>query len=121
MRVKHVFGVMLLGLALPFGAVAEPQDKAEDLATALNLDEGRTQELTEIVEAYQEQRKQVMKRAHDQVKELREQSDEQLEAVLTDEEYERYEAIMALTQKDKHHKKRKKSDNDNNNEDQDEN
>lgn len=107
MKIRHILGTAVLGMALPMAAFADREDKAEDVVNALNLDSERGQEVQDALEQYHDQKSQVKDRADDQMSALEDQKESRLQAILTDDEYEQYES-MQEAKKDRKDKKYKR-------------
>lgn len=106
MKIRHILGSAVLGMALPMAAFADREDKAEDVVNALNLDGERGQEVKEALEQYHDQKSELKERAKDQMSSLKDQKEARLQAVLTDDEFEQYESMQEAKKdrKDKKHK-----------------
>lgn len=95
MRIKTMMLAAGFALAMPLTASAG-DDKGKDIAKALNLDSTRSQQVEEIMENY-----------HDQHERLKDQKEEQLDAILTDDEMDR---LKKMKKDRKHDKKYDKKD-----------
>ena len=102
MKITNILLAAILAVALPFSAVAVA-DPDEDIAKALNLDQDRAQQVEVIMDNYDDRRDEVKERAHDDMKKLKEEKKQKLEAVLSEDEMEQLEA-MHEAKKDKHRK-----------------
>lgn len=92
MKTKAIVLVGLLTASASFGAVAgDKHDK--DFIKSLNLNENKAEQVEDIMSRYHDQAGQIKDRAKDQIGDLKDQKEEQLKAVLSDEEYDRYEAM----------------------------
>lgn len=90
MKIRTIVVTALLAAAMPFAAMADADDKAEDITKALNLDRTRSQQVQQVLKNY-----------HDQHEILKEQKEDQLEAILTDDEMDRLKAIKKSKKHDK--------------------
>ncbi len=108
MKIRHIVGSAVLGMALPMAAFADKEDKAEDVVNALNLDDQRGEEVQQVLENFHDQKKEVKERSKDQISSLKDQKEERLQAILTDDEFEQYENLQEAKKdrKDKKHKGR---------------
>lgn len=91
MKIKNVILTAGLAMAMPLAAMAGSDNKAEDISKALNLDENRAEQVEQIMENYYEQHKQ-----------LKQQKEDQLDAILTDDEMDR---LMKMKKDMKHDEK----------------
>ncbi len=98
MTIKSFIGIATISLVLPFAAVADPEKKADKMAEKLGLDANQTAEVEEILTDY-----------HEGKKALKEQKEEGLKGVLTDEQMEQLKAMHKEKDK-KHHKDHYKKD-----------
>lgn len=90
MKIKTMIMSLGLVIALPLTATAGYDDKAEHVSKTLGLDKTRAGQVEEIFERYE-----------DQHKLLKNQKKEQLEAVLSDDEYDRLEEMWDAKKKAK--------------------
>lgn len=109
MHSKTFLAAALLALALPFSAMADPENKAEHLVEALNLQGDRANQVQQILEDHYDQVKEIKKRAHEDMKQLKEEKMQNLQQVLTEQEMNQLEAIKKLT---KGHKRKHDKDDD---------
>lgn len=99
MQAKHLFGTLVLAVAVPLSATAGSGDKAEELIKTLNLQDDRAEQVRDILDTYHEQKRQIGELAHDQIRQSKELKMERLESVLTEEELEQYKSIMEQKKK----------------------
>ncbi|MFA5630470.1 MAG: hypothetical protein WC997_03065 [Porticoccaceae bacterium] len=92
MDIKTIVGATVIALALPFGALADPDEKADKISQELGLDDERAAQVEQILTTY-----------HDGKKALKEQKKAQLKTVLSEEEMDKLKA-MYEKKKDKHRK-----------------
>ena len=92
MDIKTIVGAAVIAFALPFGALADPDEKADKISQELGLDDERAAQVEQILTTY-----------HDGKKALKEQKKAQLKTVLSEEEMDKLEA-MYEKKKDKHRK-----------------
>jgi phosphoserine phosphatase len=99
---------LALPLAIPVAAHPSHEGKAEKLLESLNLDDGRTEEVRQILQHFHEQRRAVHEQAKERMKELHKAKHEQLQQVLTEEEMEKLKAKKsAMHAKHRKHGKEK--------------
>lgn len=103
MRLRCVIGATVLGLALPFAAIAG-DDKGEKLAKALNLEGERAERVEQVLENYHERRKEVEDQAAERLSTLKDQKESELRSILTEDEFEQYEDMQEAKKEFKKHK-----------------
>lgn len=94
---------LALPLAVPVAAHPSHEGKAEKLIESLNLDDGRAEEVRQILQRFHEQQRSVYEQAKESMKELHKTKHEQLQQVLTEEEMEKLKAMKSGAH-GKHHK-----------------
>lgn len=103
MNTKILFIAASLTLSAPFAAFAGDNRYDEDVIKSLNLKGDRADKVEDIMDTYKDQSKKVKENAKEQLGDLRDRKEEQLKAVLNDEEFKRYESMVEV----KHEKKEK--------------
>lgn len=98
MQIRHIIAATVLGIALPMSAMAG-DDYGKHLVKTLNLEGDRADQVQEIVDEYQEQKKELKEKMHDEYSALSDQKEQKLKSVLTKEEFKQYEALKE-TKKD---------------------
>ncbi len=92
MKTKVMMMAGLLAASASFGAVAGEKHE-KDFIKSLNLNETKAEQVEDIMSRYDDQAGQIKDRAKDQISDLRDQKEEQLKAVMSDEEFDRYESL----------------------------
>lgn len=107
MQFKHFLSAVVLSAAMPFSAFAGSEEKIDELVDSLRLDDNRAEQVREILNDYHNQKKEIMKVAHDQKSLLKDLKKKRLETVLSENEMEQLKSIMEEKRKkykEKHHK-----------------
>jgi len=84
MDIKTFVGATVIAIALPFGAIAEPDpsENADKISEELGLDDERAAQVEQILTTY-----------YDGKKALKEQKEAQLKTVLSEEEMDKLKAM----------------------------
>lgn len=90
MKAKVMMMVGLLTTSASFGVAADDKD----FIKALNLNENKAEQVEDIMSRHHDQAKKIKERAKDEISDLRDQKEEQLKTVLSDDEFDRYESLV---------------------------